>query len=168
MIFPPSNYSLKKNYIYRKNELTEYKKYFEDVYKCGGIIPVNYIDQFSNFNSSMESETFKKILSYSMENYSWVTTYSSIVDWRIKKENISIKLEKIGEKPILRIVIENRNKDKVANLGVRLNLLPKYRNPETVNSNFRLRYDALTRSYFLSVPFLLANQSTIVEVRYDN
>jgi len=168
MIFPSSNYSLKKNYIYRKNELTEYKKYFNNVHKCGGIIPVNYIDQFSIFSSSMESETFKKILSHSMENYSWVTTYSGIVDWRIKKENISVKLEKIGEKPILRIDIENRNKDKVANLGIRLILPPKYRNPETVNNNYSLRYDALTRSYHLLVPFLLANQSTIVEVRYDN
>ncbi len=50
MIYPPSNYSLKRNYIYRKNDLKEYKKYFDDVHKYGGIIPVNYIDQFSNFN----------------------------------------------------------------------------------------------------------------------
>jgi len=168
MIFPPSFYSLKRNYIYGYNELTEYKKYFDDVHKCGGIIPVNYIDQFSNFSSSMKSETLKKILSHSMENYSWVTTYSVIVDWLIKKENISVNLEKIGEKPVLRLIIGNRNRDKVANVGIRLNLPPKYRTPETVNRNFSLRYDALTRSYYLLVPFLLANQSTIVEVHYDN
>jgi hypothetical protein len=168
MIFPPSNYSLKKNYIYKKNNLIEYKKYFDDVHKCGGIIHVNYIDQFSNFNSSMGSETFKKISSCSMKNYSWIAPFSGIVDWLIKKENILVKLEEIGEKSVLRIVIENRNKDRVENVGVRLTLSPKYRNPETVNRNFNLRYDALTRSYYLLVPFLLANQSTIVEVHYDN
>jgi len=168
MIFPPSNYSLKKNYIYRNNELTEYKNQFDNVHKCGGIIPVTYIDQFSNFNSSMESETFKKILSHSMKNSSWVAPYSGIVEWLIKKENISVKLEEIGEKPVLRLVIENRNRDRVENVGIRLTLSPEYRNPATVNNNFNLRYDALRRSYYLLVPFLLANQSTIVEVHYDN
>ncbi len=168
MIFPPSNYSLKKNYIYRKNDLTEYKKYFDDVHKCGGIIPVINIDQFSNFNSRMESETFKKILSYSTKNYSWVAPYSGIVDWLTKKENISINIKEIGEKPVLRLIIENRNKDKVANVGIKVILPQKYKNPEIVNKNFSLRYDALTRSYYLLVPFLLANQSTIVEVHYDN
>ncbi len=116
----------------------------------------------------MESETFKKILSYSMKNYSWVATYSRIVDWLIAKENISVNIKEIGEKPVLRLVIENRNKDKVANVGVRLILPPEYRNPSVVNRNFSLRYDALTRSYYLLVPFLLANQSTTVEVHYDN
>jgi hypothetical protein len=168
MIYHPSNYSLEMNYIYRKNDLKEYKKYFDNVHKCGGIIPVNYIDQFSNFNSSMESETFKKILSYSMKNYSWVAPYSRIVDWLITKENISVNIKEIGEEPVLRLVIENRNKDKVENVGVRLTLSPEYRNPAAVNNNFSLRYDALTRSYYLLVPFLLANQSTTVEVHYDN
>jgi len=167
-IFPPSNYSLKKNCIYRKNDLTEYKKYFDNVHKCGGIIPINYIDQFSNFKSSMESETFKKILSYSMKNYSWIAPYSAIVGWLITQENISVNIKEIGEKPVLRLVIENRNRDRVENIGIRLSLSPEYRNPETVNRNFILRYDVLTRSYNLLVPFLLANQSTIVEVRYDN
>jgi hypothetical protein len=168
MLFPPSNFSLRRNYIYGYNELTEYKKYFDDVHKSGGIIPVDYINQFSNFNSSIESETLKKILIYSMENYSWVAPYSVIVEWLITKENISVKLEKIGEKPVLRIVIENRNKEKVGNVGIRLVLPSEYQHPSVVNRNFSLRYDALTRSYYLLVPFLLANQSTIVEVHYDN
>jgi hypothetical protein len=168
MIFPPSNFSLRKNYIQRNNDLTEYKKYFDDVHKCGGIIAVNYIDQFSNFNSSIESETFKKILSNTMKNYSWIAPYSGIVDWLIKKENIFINIKEIGEKPVLRLVIDNRNRERVENVGIRLTLSPEYRNPVTVNSNYRLRYDALTRSYFLLVPLLLANQSTVVEVYYDN
>ena len=168
MIFPPSNYLLQRNYFYGNNELADYKEHFDNVQKCGGIIPVIYINQFSKFNSSMERDTFKKILSHSRNNSSWVTTYSSIVDWLITKENISVNIKEMGEEPVLRLVVENRNKDRVENVGIRLTLPSKYRNPAAVNHNFSLRYDALTRSYFLLVPFLLANQSTIVEVHYDN
>jgi hypothetical protein len=116
----------------------------------------------------MELDTFKKSLSYFRSNSAWIATYSAIVKWLINKEKISVKIEEIGEKPVLRLVIENRNKDKVANVGVRLVLPPNYRNPSVVSRNFSLRYDALTRSYNLLVPFLLANQSTTVEVHYDN
>jgi len=126
------------------------------------------MNQFSKLNSSIDRDTFKKILSHSRNNSSWVTTYSGIVEWLIEKENISVKLEEIGEKPVIRMVIENRNKVSIENVGIRLTLSPKYRNPETVNRNFSLRYDALTRNYYLLVPFLLANQSTMVEVHYDN
>lgn len=168
MLFPPFNFTLQCNKFYKNNELADYKEHFDNVKKYGGIIPVNYINQYSQFNSSIKRDTFKKILSYSRNNYSWVTTYSGIVDWLIAKENISVNIKEIGEKPVFKLVIENRNKDKVENVGIRLNISSTYRNLVTVNSNFSLRYDALTRSYFLLVPILLANQSTTVEVHYDN
>ncbi len=168
MLFPPFNFTLQRNKFYKNNELADYKEHFDNVKKYGGIIPVNYINQHSQFNSSIERDTFKKILSHSRNNSSWVTTYSGIVDWLIAKENISVNIKEIGEKPVLRLVIENRNKDKVENVGIRLNLSPAYRNLVTVNRNFSLRYVALTRSYILLVPILSANQSTTVEVHYDN
>jgi len=168
MIFPPFNFTSQRNKFYRNNELDDYKEHFNDIQKYGGIIPVIYMNQYSQFNNRIERDTFKKILSHSRNNSSWVTTYSGIVDWLIKKENISINIKEIGEKPIFRLVIENRNKDRVENFGIRLNLSPKYRNPVTVNRNFSFRYDALTRNYLLIVPILLANQFTTVEVHYDN
>ena len=168
MIYPAFNFPAKLNNFYRSNEIDDYKNEFDFAQKIGAILPIIYVNQFSNLKGSLELESFKKTLSYLRRNSSWIATYSGIIDWLIKKENISVKLEKIGEKPVLRLIIENRSKEKVANVGLRLILPPKYRNPETVNNNFRLRYDALTRSYHLLVPFLLANQSTIVEVHYDN
>ena len=167
-ILYPSITSSFNSGVYEMSELADYKKHFDSIHKRGGIIPVVYIDMFSPTSTNMDSETFRKVLSYSRQNYSWVAPYSVIVEWLIEKENISVKLEEIGERPVIRMVIENRNKDRVENVGIRLTLSPKYRNPETVNRNFNLRYDALTRSYYLLVPFLLANQSTMVEVHYDN
>jgi hypothetical protein len=168
MIFPPSNYSLQRNNFYKNDEFADYKDQFDNVQNCSGIIPVIYLNQYGKFNNSMERDTFKKILSHSRNNSSWVTTYSGIVDWLIAKENILVNIQKIGEKPVLRLVIENRNGNKVVNVGIRLILPLEYRNPKVVNRNFSLRYDALKRNYYLLVPFLIANQSTTVEVHYDN
>jgi len=168
MIFPPFNFTIQRNNFYRNNELADYKEHFNNVQKYGGIMPVIYMNQNSQFNSSIDRDTFKKILNHSRNNSSWVTTYSEIVDWLISKENISVNIKEIGEKPVISLVIENRNKDRVENVGVRLILPEGYRNPAVLNRNFSLRYDALTRSYFILVPILLANQSTTVEVHYDN
>jgi hypothetical protein len=167
-IAPAFNYPTEQNSLYNINELNDYKNQFDYVQNLGSVLPVSYINQFSTSNRNMELDTFKKSLSYFRSNSAWIATYSAIVKWLINKEKISVKIEEIGEKPVLRLVIENRNKDKVANVGVRLVLPPNYRNPSVVSRNFSLRYDALTRSYNLLVPFLLANQSTTVEVHYDN
>ncbi len=167
-IAPAINYPTEQDSLYSINELNDYKNQFDYVQNLGSVLPVTYMNQFSTSNGNMELETFKKSLSYFRSNSTWIATYSAIVKWLIEKENISVKIEEIGEKPVLRVIIENRNKDKVANVGVRLVLPPNYRNPYVVSRNFSLRYDALTRSYNLLVPFLLANQSTTVEVHYDN
>ena len=167
-IAPAFNYPTEQNSLYNINELNDYKNQFDYVQNFGSVLTVTYINQFSTLNRSIELEIFKKSLSYFRSNSAGIATYSAIVEWLIEKENISVKIEEIGEKPVLRVIIENRNKDKVANVGVRLVLPPNYRNPSVVSRNFSLRYDALTRSYNLLVPFLLANQSTTVEIHYDN
>ena len=167
-IAPAFNYPTEQNNLYNINELNDYKNQFDYVQNLGSVLPVTYINQFSSINGGMELETFKKSLSYFRSNSAWIESYSAIVKWLIEKENIFVKIEEIGEKPVLRVIIENRNKDKVANVGIRLILPINYRNPSLVSRNFSLRYDALTRSYNLLVPFLLANRSTTVEVQYDN
>ena len=168
MLLPSFNYEVHQNQINTDKDLANRDKYYNLIVNSGGFFPVLFFNRFSNYSNTINSENFRKILSKLRSNYCWITSYSSMIKWLINKENIIVNIKETGEKPVLRLMIENRNKDRVENVGVRV-ILPKgYKNPAVLNRNFNLRYDARTRDYFLIVPILFANQSTTVEVHYDN
>ncbi len=168
MLLPAFNYEKLQNDINNEDDIINQKNLYSFISRAGGFLPVSYLNQFSSYRNNIDSEHIRKILSNLRSNNCWIASYSSLIQWLINKENILVKIKEIGEKRGLNLVIENRNKAKVGNLGVILNLPKSYRNLSIPGNSFILRYDARTGNYILIVPYLMANQSTTIEVYYDN
>jgi hypothetical protein len=135
--------------------------------KNGEILYIKLIDQTKPGMGLHDNNLFSPITEYLTKQNSWITTYSNLIDWTLKRENIIISTKAIGEDKGFEIKIANRNQADLKSISFQL--IPpagKY-SPRLSNPNLHLEYSPELASFVIFVPFIRAGTQEIFNIKFD-
>ena len=118
----------------------------------------------SDFSSS---DIINESISRVSRNNSWITNYSKLIDWIIKKENLKVEIEHFSDDELITIKLSNKGNELIENVGLVFSVPSSIKYLEQISYNFRMRYDQKTELYNILVPFVKPQQTLIIDLRYE-
>ena len=109
----------------------------------------------------------KQIEKYLSDQNVRSTTYSELLGWISKRDNITLKTEKTGEENNYKISIENRNKSDLENLSLQVFPPALKINPQISSDKVQLEYNAESKLYVITVPYIQAETKVVFNLTFD-
>jgi hypothetical protein len=130
---------------------------------------VNIILPSKNYPGSdfISSDIINECISEAARNNSWITNYSKLINWIIKKENLKVEIEHFSDDEQITIKLSNKGNELIENVGLVFSVPPSIKYLEQISYNFRMRFDQNTELYNIIVPFVKQQQTLIIDLRYE-
>jgi hypothetical protein len=101
------------------------------------------------------------------DNSIWITSYSNLIDWIDKRQNMNVNLEESTTGNMLTINLSYSGKELVEQVGLVLSLPNIYRDWEAITKDYSLRYDRISKLHKIRIPLIKPNQTLFIDLRYE-